>query len=147
METDGELSFNCAESVLIKAKRDLPLKDINTSCMQIASVLGGGIAGSGRVCGAVAGGVMCLGMLLGTTGTETLVAFDDKRKRAREIVGCFLDDFGTAWGTTTCKYLRAMDRDEREPTGTMRHELEEGEFHCEEYVEWVFEWLRDFLNK
>lgn len=147
METDGELSFNCAESVIIKTRRDLQLDEVDTSCMQVASVLGGGIAGSGRVCGAVTGGVMCLGMLLGTTGTEIPAEFNRKRNQARNIIGRFLEDFATAWGTTTCRYLRAMDKGEREPAGTQRGEKHEGEFHCEEYVQWVFEWLKDYLNQ
>jgi C_GCAxxG_C_C family probable redox protein len=147
METDGELSFNCAESVIIKARRILPIDEINTSCMQIASVLGGGIAGSGRVCGAVTGGVMCLGTLHGTSGTELPEEFNRKRNRARDIIGRFLEDFATAWGTTTCRYLRAMDKGERESAGTQRGEKSEGEFHCEEYVQWVYEWLKDYLNQ
>ena len=75
MEEDNGRSFNCAESVLIRVNRADPLPNFSPSCMKVASVLGGGVSGFREICGAVSGGVICLGLMLGTTGDEDVEEF------------------------------------------------------------------------
>ena len=135
MEEDNGRSFNCAESVLIGVNSESSIPGFNSSCMKIASVLGGGVAGFREICGAVSGGVVCFGLLLGTSGDEDVEDFNSKRTNARGLVKAYLQEFADCWGSVQCGYLVEMDEGKRTPTGTLRPE----EFPrklCDEYVDW-----------
>lgn len=135
MEEDNGRSFNCAESVLIGVNRDAPLPNFDTSCMKIASVLGGGIAGFGEVCGAISGAVVSLGLLLGTSGDEDIPEFKAKRSEARRIVKEYLQEFTESWGTVQCRFLLEMDEGKRPPSGALRSNGSPAKL-CNEYVDW-----------
>jgi len=135
MEEDNVHSFNCAESVLIGVNRESPLSDFHPNCMKIASVLGGGIAGFGEVCGAVSGAVVILGLLLGTNGNEDVEDFNSKRKNARNVVKSYLQEFAESWGSVQCRYLIEMDEGNREPAGALRPNGPPKKL-CDDYVEW-----------
>lgn len=134
METRNGLSFNCAESVILQVNDRSPLFDFDVSHMRVASVLGGGIAGCGEVCGAASGGVICIGLMLGSEGNEPKDEFTTRRERARGLVKTLVEDFERAWGSVECRTLRAMDRGERDPKGNLRTEPLGG--LCDEYVKW-----------
>ena len=138
MEEDNGRSFNCAESTLIGVNRDTPLPDFNPSCMKIASVLGGGVSGFREICGAVSGGVVCLGLLLGTNGEEDVEEFKAKRESARELIKAYLQEFADCWGSVKCGYLLEMDEGKREPIGTLRPNGPPKKL-CDEYVDWSVE--------
>ncbi len=55
--------FNCAQSILYAYGPDLGL-DAETA-LKLATGLGGGMGGSGEVCGAVSGGILALGLKYG----------------------------------------------------------------------------------
>lgn len=74
MEEDDGRSYNCAESVIIRVNRESPLPGFNTSCMRITSVLGGGIAGSGEVCGAISGAVVSLELRTAASSLDILLS-------------------------------------------------------------------------
>jgi C_GCAxxG_C_C family probable redox protein len=135
-QKDGR-SFNCAESVMIRVDRDASLPGFNDSCMRFASVLGGGFAGCGEVCGAASGGVLCLALLTGTTGTEPVETFKEKRSLARSVISDFMKDFSDCWGSVQCKFLVAMDKCGIPPKGRLRsgppRKL------CDEYTDWCTE--------
>ena len=135
MEEDNGRSFNCAESVLIGVNRESPISGFTPSCMKIASVLGGGVAGFREICGAVSGGVVCLGFLQGTSGDEDVEDFNSKRKKARDIVKAYLQEFADCWGSVQCGYLQEMDEGKRTPIGTHRPEGPPMKL-CDEYVDW-----------
>ena len=135
MEEDNGRSFNCAESVLIGVNREDPLPNFDASCMKIASVLGGGIAGFGEVCGAISGAVVSLGLLLGTSGDEDIPEFKAKRSEARRIVKDYLQEFTESWGTVQCRYLLEMDEGKRPPSGALRPDGSPAKL-CNEYVDW-----------
>ena len=111
------------------------LPGFDDSCMRIASVFGGGIAGSGEICGAVSGGVMCLALLKGTNGDEAIGIFKKKRKEARSVISTFLDEFAADWGTVQCRFLLAMDKGGIPPKGKLRKDPPRN--LCAEYVDWV----------
>ncbi|MHA1882811.1 MAG: C-GCAxxG-C-C family (seleno)protein [Candidatus Thorarchaeota archaeon] len=136
MEQKNGLSFNCAESVLIGVQKDHSVPGCQTSCMKVASVLGGGIAGSGEVCGAASGGVICLGLSGGTNGNETPDTFKDKRGEIRLVVRGFLKNFEDSWGSVRCSDLIAMDKGEQNSVGTQREKDGTIRNHCDDYVKW-----------
>ena len=135
MEEDNGHAYNCAESVIIRVNRESPLPGFNISCMRITSVLGGGISGSGEVCGAISGAVVSLGLILGTNGDETIDDFKSKRTHARSVVKKFLQEFNTCWGSVRCTHLIEMDEGKRTQVGTLRPEGPPSNL-CNEYVDW-----------
>lgn len=135
MEEDNGRSFNCAESVLIGINRESPIPGFNPSCMKIASVLGGGVAGFREICGAVSGGVVSLGLMLGTSGDEEVEDFKLKRTNTRELVKAYLQEFSDCWGSVQCGHLLEIDEGKRTPTGSLRSEGPPKKL-CNEYVDW-----------
>ena len=137
MEEDNERSFNCAESVMMRVDRASSLPGFDGALMRVGSVLGGGFAGCGEVCGATCGGVLSLALLTGTTGTEPVEEFKSKRRFARSVVSDFMNEFTDAWGGVACKFLLAMDSGQVPPKGRLR--TGPARKLCEEYVNWCTE--------
>jgi len=121
--------------VLIGVNRDSLIPGFNSSCMKIASTLGGGVAGFREICGAVSGGVMCLGLLLGTSGDEDVEDFKSKRTNSRDLVKAYLQEFADCWGSVQCGFLLEIDEGKRAPIGTLRSEGPPKKL-CDEYVDW-----------
>jgi C_GCAxxG_C_C family probable redox protein len=136
-EEDNGRSFNCAESVMMRVDRDSSLPGFNDSCMRVASVLGGGFAGCGEVCGAASGAVLTLALLTGTTGDESVDDFKEQRRFARTVISDFMNEFTDNWGSVECKFLRAMDSGGIPPKGKLRTGT--ARKLCEEYVDWSTE--------
>jgi len=91
--------FNCAESVLqaiLEAFTEERPKDIP----RVASAFGGGIGGSHEgACGALNGGIMAIGYLLGR------LTPDENVNEAKAIAAEFQKKFSTQYGTTNCGAL------------------------------------------
>jgi C_GCAxxG_C_C family probable redox protein len=147
MEEKNEITFNCAESTLIQVNRGYPLSAFNESCMKIASVFGGGIGGTGKVCGAVSGASMCLGMALGTTGNEPPEEFKATREKVGKLVKKVITKFNKAWGTVCCEHLKAMDEGEEKLVGTKRKNQKPEQKMCDEYVAWASNMVIRLLKK
>lgn len=109
MEQKGELSFNCAESVILKINRSRLLLCFDEAVLRIASMFGGVVGGTGAICGAVSGAAMSLGLALGINRTEVKDQFETQRKTSNELVKAFVPDFTDAWGTIRCEQLGVMD--------------------------------------
>lgn len=137
MEQNNGRSFNCAESVMMRVDRESSLPGFNDSCMRFASVLGGGFAGCGEVCGAASGAVLALALLTGTTGDEPVVDFKERRSFARAVISDFMNEFTDNWGSVECKFLRAMDSGGVPPKGKLRRGP--AKKLCDEYVDWSTE--------
>jgi C_GCAxxG_C_C family probable redox protein len=146
MITRGENNFNCCESVLIRVDQKHELPGFDPPVMELASNFGGGVAGWGTACGAVTGGAMALGLLMGTDGTESSDNFLEKRLKMRELTQNFLLDFEEKWGHINCYDLLGVNT--RTPEGKKRYEemKEKGETHCAEYVEWAAEKILELIN-
>ncbi len=90
--------FNCAQSVLHAFQDELG-NDENM-VLRLAAGMGGGIAGTGQICGAVNGAIMVLGARFGhdleQNGNKELLNLQIHR---------FLNAFKLAHGSTTCKQL------------------------------------------
>jgi C_GCAxxG_C_C family probable redox protein len=137
LEEDNGRSFNCAESIMIRVDRESSLPGFNDSLMRVASVLGGGFAGCGEVCGAASGGVLCLALMTGTRGTETIEEFEEKRRFARSVINDFMNEFANDWESVECNFLRAMDSGQIPTKGRLRNKPRKN--LCEEYVDWCTE--------
>ncbi|TFG12626.1 C_GCAxxG_C_C family protein [Candidatus Thorarchaeota archaeon] len=146
MEEINGLKLNCAESVLLKVNREKELPGFDAAIMRIASALGGGVCGRGELCGAVTGGVICLALVKGTTGMESPSSFEIRRKKLRDTVRKYLDDFYDSWGSVRCDELRAMDAGELPPSGKERKNHPPNTSNCDKYVSWVADHLSSHLK-
>jgi C_GCAxxG_C_C family probable redox protein len=93
----------CSESVLLGVCEELGIKVDDKVIPRIGRLFAGGIGRTGSVCGAVAGGVMALGLVVepGKTMEEGLVAM-----RAAEE---FRRRFETELGSINCCDLTGLD--------------------------------------
>lgn len=94
--------YHCSEAVLLSAGEHL-LGSVSPSMIKVASIFGGGVAGTHQeMCGALAGAVMVVGALYGRQSPE----FDESR--AREIVTRLRERFAAEFGSTKCEPIRAQ---------------------------------------
>lgn len=92
--------LNCAESVLRTACLHCGVKG-DASAIRIATGFGGGVgAGFCELCGALAGGVMAIGLLAGRVDPEV------PGKEALALAAEFRERFIAAFGSSNCGALR-----------------------------------------
>ncbi|HNR96780.1 MAG TPA: C-GCAxxG-C-C family protein, partial [Anaerolineae bacterium] len=85
--------YHCSEAVLLSAGEHL-LGSVSPSMIKVASIFGGGVAGTHQeMCGALAGAVMVVGALYGRQSPE----FDESR--AREVVTRLRERFAAEFGS------------------------------------------------
>ncbi|HNY29025.1 MAG TPA: C-GCAxxG-C-C family protein [Candidatus Sumerlaeota bacterium] len=95
--------FNCAQSVLVCCGEKLPFdRDV---ALGVASAFGGGLGSSGNLCGAVAGGVMAIGLKHPRTDPQDQEAKETAIRLTRE----FLAKFRERNGSIECKELLGVD--------------------------------------
>lgn len=85
-------THHCAEAVL-EVVREYFAPEMPSSVVRMASGFGGG-SGAGCICGAVSGGTLALGMVLGDRSTTS--------RLTRELHGWFTGRYGA----TCCKTIR-----------------------------------------
>jgi C_GCAxxG_C_C family probable redox protein len=90
---------NCAQSVIVPFCDEIHLDTF--TAMNIACGFGAGIAKRQETCGAVAGGVMVLGMLVGTKGTHDRSTTEETYAKAEE----FMSRFEAIRGSCNCLKL------------------------------------------
>ncbi len=96
-------NFNCAQAVFSVFAEDLGLdKD---TCLKISTAFGGGMARRQKVCGAVTGGLMALGMKHG----KGLEDADEKKTRTYEISEDFMKAFKERNGSIDCRDILGAD--------------------------------------
>ena len=84
--------MNCAEAVLAAVTRKL-MPEAGEEMVRMAAGFGGG-SGSGCVCGAVVGGTMAFGLIIG-----------DDRKRVQRLTKELHRWFRDQYGATCCKVI------------------------------------------
>jgi len=94
--------YNCAQSVLLTMFEQWNGK--NELIPRIATAFGGGIGRCGSVCGALAGGVMVLGIKYGTNEPSA-----EKRLKAYELSQRLYKQFETQHGSVLCRELIGYD--------------------------------------
>ena len=130
-----DFSFNCAQSVLaaFTPRFSIPRR----KALKLASMLGGGVARRGQVCGAVSGGLLALGLGRG--------ADDPAGKEAAYALGqVFLARFEERHGSLLCAELLDGDISTLEGRRLLR---ERGAFDrlCPTYVRHAAEIVEQLL--
>lgn len=94
--------YNCAESVLrgVCFAQGVELGD---QCARMATPFGGGIGRAEDVCGALTGGVLGVGIVLGRTAVA-----EDKVK-SYDAAGILYKSFKERFGSVDCKVLNMSD--------------------------------------
>jgi C_GCAxxG_C_C family probable redox protein len=105
--------YNCAQSILYAFGPDLGL-DAETA-LKVATGLGGGLGGSGEVCGAVSGGVLALGLKYGRGGRDEKPMAQVAYQKTVELMRAFEE----VHGSCTCRTLLG-GCDLRTPEGKQR---------------------------
>jgi C_GCAxxG_C_C family probable redox protein len=91
--------FNCSQSVLVTFAEEFGLEP--TTAARLASTFGGGIARSGRICGAVSGALMVIGLRYG----NTLPTDRGAKEAAYALARRFMDEFSKRHGSVDCSVL------------------------------------------
>jgi len=91
--------YHCSESVVLAVGPHL-VPDWHPTCARLSTGFAGGVGGSQHeLCGAIAGGVMIIGALLGRTSLQ-----DDTL--AQSLAKAFRERFSEVFGETECSWLR-----------------------------------------
>ena len=93
--------YNCAESVLLAACRQMGIEDALVP--RLATAFGGGMARTGEVCGAVTGALMAIGARCGRDEAE------QSREEAYAPTRRFLLAFAAEMGSLRCRDLTGID--------------------------------------
>jgi C_GCAxxG_C_C family probable redox protein len=95
--------FSCSQSVLRAFAEDLGLEPDMAS--RVSSAFGGGMARTGRVCGAVSGALMVIGLRFGAISPADQGAKEATYALARK----FLEEFMLLHGSVDCPGLLGCD--------------------------------------
>ena len=97
--------FNCAESVILALSQE-PMfggLELGTAIPRMATGFGGGMARNGLVCGALAGGVMAIGLALGRDDAQA------SREPCYPATDRFLAEFQETFGGWLCRDISRVD--------------------------------------
>ncbi|MBN2336616.1 C-GCAxxG-C-C family protein [Candidatus Bathyarchaeota archaeon] len=86
----------CSQSVLLALQEDLGIGGLES--FKAATVLSGGVARRGETCGALLGGLLALGLVVGREDIRDTQAYRDAMKPANEIVDEFKDRLRREFG-------------------------------------------------
>jgi C_GCAxxG_C_C family probable redox protein len=133
---DHQAGFNCAQSVLKQFSNELGLTE--EQALLLASGFGSGFH-IGSVCGALAGGVMALGLALGFVDPHDKARINEATK---DLVECFKDNVGEI----ECRYILGLDITDAEQKQKAR---EEGIFeeHCDPAISLTVRKVQDILHR
>ena len=97
-----DIGYDCAQTVLAHFVDDLDIEE--ETALMITSAFGGGIAGTGSVCGCVTGALMALGLKYGFTEPDTIGKNMMKAKNNE-----FIAKFKERCGAINCRELLELD--------------------------------------
>lgn len=97
-----DMGFDCAQTVLAHFADDLDIEE--ETALKITSAFGGGIAGTGSVCGCVTGALMALGMKYGFTEPDAIGKGIMNSKNNE-----FIAKFKERCGAINCRELLGLD--------------------------------------
>ena len=97
-----EQGFNCAESVIRGVSRGLGI-ELPEAALMMATPFGGGVGRSEDMCGALSGGVMIIGAIMGRKYPEEdrYICYDAARNLHQQFEGNF--------GSSICRVLNEGD--------------------------------------
>ncbi len=133
--------YNCAQSILYAFGPELGLDE--ETALKLATAFGGGMGGSGEVCGAVTGAIMALGLKCGRGGQDDKSVAQQAYKKTLGL----MQAFERVHGSYICRTLLG-GIDLRTPGG-MQQFKEQGLHQkvCARCVRTVGEILEEMIEK
>jgi len=131
--------FNCAESVLLAVRNQFESAGGDSIIPRVATGFGGGIGRNGDVCGALAGGVMAIGLALGRDNAE------QSREPCYPAVDRLYNEFKTKFGSCECRELTNTNL--KTPEGTTAYELGVHSEVCTPIVAWTAKKTYDLIRE
>jgi C_GCAxxG_C_C family probable redox protein len=110
--------YNCAQSVIGAYAAELGAPE--DVVLRMAAGFGGGLGRCGEACGAITGGVMVIGLRIGSAEADPVA-----KQRAYEATQAFIEAFRARNGAITCRDLLGTDISDQEAYQRAR---EEGRF-------------------
>jgi len=98
---EGE--FNCAQSILLTYGLQYGLDE--ETARRITAVFGGGIAGTGGICGAVSGALMAISLKC----CSESAGLSEGKQKAYEKTRQFMDEFNRKHNSILCRELIGYD--------------------------------------
>jgi C_GCAxxG_C_C family probable redox protein len=130
--------FNCAQSVLSAFSTDLGLA--KADALRVSGMFGAGMGQMGKVCGAVTGAFMVIGLLY----SKTREGEDARKMEGYALVRKFSESFTNLHGTIDCKALLGVDLNT--PEGMAEAKAKKlFETQCATYIEDAIRILEDIL--
>jgi C_GCAxxG_C_C family probable redox protein len=84
----------CTRSVLQALQSHLHLE--NGAAIKASTALAGGVARMGETCGALTGGIMAIGLMLGREELENIQAYRDSMQASYEMYNRFREEMGSS---------------------------------------------------
>jgi C_GCAxxG_C_C family probable redox protein len=132
--------FNCAQAIVFAFSDKLDTAA--QPALRAATGFGAGMGRKQSVCGAVTGGIIVLGVLLGRGTSDG----PDKQEEAYAVVRWFMDGFEKKFGTTVCG--RLLDGCELlTPEGQARFKAENLKERCCGFVAGASELLEKIITE
>jgi C_GCAxxG_C_C family probable redox protein len=129
-------SYNCAQSVLWTMFEHWDGK--NELIPKIATAFGAGLGRCGSLCGALAGGIMAIGVKYGSNEPSA-----EKRLEAYELAAALYKRFEAKHGTVLCRELTGYDFSKPEESEKAKA-AKVFEEKCTEFVKDVIDALLEF---
>ncbi len=131
-----ESGWYCTEAVLLAIAEH---QGIDSPMIPgIASGLTAGVARTSDLCGAVSGGILGLGLVMGRQSSI------DSVEPVFAATQALLADFEKTYGSTNCRALTGVDLNTPEGQTTFRNSGQRG--RCAEYVEQVTQKVLDLIQ-
>lgn len=130
--------FNCSQAILSTFAERLGME--RSEALRLATGFGGGIGGTGNICGAVSGAIMGLGLKFG-------ISEPDKPAKARmyEKTRHYLDQFRARFGSIECRDLLGFDLST--PEGQQQAKTPGAFDCCDRFVYTAAELLESMLDQ
>lgn len=123
--------FACSESVIYAIRKHFEW-DMSDDAIAMSTGFPWGLGGAGCICGALAGGTMCIGYIYGRTQPG-----DTKNVRCFELCNELHDDFKDKFGASCCRVL----------TKGMEKQSPERKAHCVKMVEAIVVKVAEILMR
>lgn len=135
----AESGFLCSESVLLALSEHLGIK--SQLIPKIATGMSAGIARNGMICGALAGGIMGLGLIFGRSSPEV-----DNEKKPYWFTHQLVMKFRDKLGDTSCLGLLGLDLSKPEEYETYSTK-EMWQNNCRDYIMKATEFAIDIIKE
>lgn len=134
--------YNCAESVLLELAKvwNLPSEVVPRA----ATSFGGGIGGSGYICGAIAGAGIALGLYRGRNNVSD-AAENERKKKIYLTMSKLITAFKEKYGCCNCRELTNCDLSDPKQMQEFKDSGKHDEI-CPPIVEFVAQWVSNKVD-